>query len=337
MTDVMDSENMPGCQKAAIFLMAMGEEYATSVFERMNEQEISEIAFEMSKIDNITPEMLKAVSIDFVEKFEGESKMIIEGDSFIKNIVTKTLKEKEAKAILEDLEKKKQEKPFIWSKNVNVGTLAGYVEGEHPQTIAMILAHMPSEISSEILMNLPEEQKGDISLRIAKLGQISEDVVRDVDEALKLELSGAVGPGGKAGGLKVLVDIINGVDKATEDAVMEFVEEDDAEMANDIRNLMFVFEDLTHIDDTAMREILKKVEGQQLTFALKTATEEMKEKIFSNLSQRAGEMLKDDLEAMGPVRLTEVEEAQQAVVRAAKELEADGTITLGKGKDDVLV
>lgn len=337
MNDVLDPDNIPGPRKAAIFLMAMGEEYATEVFERMNEMEISEVAFEMSMIDHITPEMLKAVSLDFVDMFEGESKMIVESDRFIKNIVRKTLDEKDAKAVLEDLEKKKQDKPFIWSRNVNVGTLAGYVEGEHPQTIAMILAHMPSEISSEILMTLPEELKGDIAMRIARLGQISEDVVRDVDRALKIELSGAVGPGGKAGGLQVLVDIINGVDKSTEDAVMEFVEEDNPEMANDIRNLMFVFEDLTGIDDTAMREILKKVEGQQLTFALKTATDEMKEKIFSNLSQRAGEMLKDDLEAMGPVRLAEVEEAQQAVVRAAKELEADGTITLGKGKDDVLV
>jgi flagellar motor switch protein FliG len=337
MADVLDPENIPGSQKAAIFLMAMGEEYATKAFERMNEQEISEVVYQMSMIDHITPEMLRAVSIDFVSKFEGESKMIVESDSFIKNVVKRTLKDSDANAILEDLEKKKQDKPFIWSRNVNVGTLAGYVEGEHPQTIAMILAHMPAEISSEILMSLPDELKGDIALRIARLGQISEDVVRDVDRALKLELSGAVGPGGKAGGLQVLVDIINGVDKTTEDAVMEYVEEDNPEMANDIRNLMFVFEDLTSIDDTAMREILKKVEGQQLTYALKTATDEMKEKIFSNLSQRAGEMLKDDLEAMGPVRLAEVEEAQQAVVRAAKELEADGTITLGKGKDDVLV
>lgn len=337
MAEVKDPKNMTGCEKAAVFLMAMGEEYTTQVFQRMKEQEITEIAFEMSKIIHITPEMLEAVSLDFVKKFEGESKLIIEGDSFIKNVVSKTMKEGNAKAILDDLERKKQDKPFNWSRNVNIGTLAGYVEGEHPQTIAMILAHMPPEISSEILMSLPNEQKGDIALRIARLGQISEDVVRDVDKALKLELSGAVGPGGKAGGLQVLVDIINGVDKSTEDAVMEFVEEDDAEMAGDIRKLMFVFEDLTNIDDTAMREILKKVEGQQLTYALKTATEEMKEKIFSNLSQRAGEMLKDDLEAMGPVRLTEVEEAQQAVVRAAKELEADGTITLGKGKDDVLV
>ncbi|MCF6247325.1 MAG: flagellar motor switch protein FliG [Desulfobacula sp.] len=337
MADVLDPDGIPGARKAAIFLMAMGEDYATRAFERMNEMEISEVVFHMSSIEHITPEMLRVVSLDFVDQFEGESKMIVESDSFIKNIVNKTLDGKEASAILEDLEKKKQDKPFIWSRNINVGTLAGYVEGEHPQTIAMILAHMPSEISSEILMSLSDELKGDIALRIARLGQISEDVVRDVDRALKLELSGAVGPGGKAGGLEVLVDIINGVDKTTEDAVMEFVEEDNPEMANDIRNLMFVFEDLTNIDDTAMREILKKVEGQQLTFALKTATDEMKEKIYSNLSQRAGEMLKDDLDAMGPVRLAEVEESQQAVVRAAKELEADGTITLGKGKDDVLV
>jgi len=337
MADPLDPENISGPRKAAIFLMAMGEEYTSNVFEKMTEEEIGDIAFEMSLVDNITPEMLRAVSIEFVDIFEGESKMIIESDSFIKNVIKKTLKGKKADAILDDLEKKKQDKPFIWSRNVNVGTLAGYVEGEHPQTIAMILAHMPSEISSEIMMSIPDELKGDIAMRIAKLGQISEDVVRDVDRALKLELSGAVGPGGKAGGLQVLVDIINGVDKTTEDSVMEFVEEDNPEMANDIRNLMFVFEDLTSIDDTAMREILKKVEGQQLTYALKTATDEMKEKIFSNLSSRAGEMLKDDLDAMGPVRLAEVEEAQQTVVRAAKELEADGTITLGKGKDDVLV
>ncbi|MCP3875434.1 MAG: flagellar motor switch protein FliG [Desulfobacteraceae bacterium] len=337
MADDVDIKKLSGPQKTAIFLMYMGEEYATQIFEKMTEREISEVAFEMSSIDQITPEILKMVAKEFVNTFEGEFKMIFESDSFIQNIVKGTLKEKEAKTILEDLEKKKQDKPFIWSRNVNVGTLAGYVEGEHPQTIAMILAHMPPEISSEIIISLPEELKGDIAMRIAKLGQISEDVVRDVDRALKLELSGAVGPGGKAGGLQVLVDIINGVDKATEDVVMEYVEEDNPEMANDIRNLMFVFEDLTSIDDMAMREILKKVEGQQLTYALKTATDEMKDKVFSNLSQRAGEMLKDDLEAMGPIRLAEVEECQQAVVRAAKELEADGTITLGKGKDDVLV
>lgn len=338
MAQVIDPEKMTGVQKAAVFMLAMGEAYASKVLEKMNDQEIRGIAFEMSKIDYITPEMLEAVSFEFVERYEGQTNMVVEGDSFFRNIISSSLDKEKAEAIFKDVENRKRALPFVWSRDINVATLAGYIEGEHPQTIAMVLAHMPPEIASEILMLVPDDKKGDIALRVAKLGQISEDVVRDVDRALKNELAGAVGPGGKAGGLQVLVDIINGIDKSSEDIIMSFVEEDSAEMANDIRNMMFVFEDMVSIDDRAMREILKKVEGQQLTYALKTATEEMRDKIFSNLSQRAGEMLKDDLDTMGPVRLAEVEDAQQAIVRAAKELEADGTIVLGgKGKDDVLV
>lgn len=338
MADDIIPDKMTGTQKAAVFLLSMGEDYTSNVLEKLNDIEIKDVAFEMSKIDYITPEMLNFVSEDFVTRFEGETKMVVEGDSFLKKVVSKSLKDDKAAALFKDVENRQRSIPFVWSRDIDIGTLTGYIEGEHPQTIAMILANMPPEIASEILMGVPDEKKGDIALRIAKLGQISDDVVRDVDKALKNELSGAVGPGGKAGGVSVLVDIINGVDKSTEDIVMEKVEEDSAEMANDIRKMMFVFEDMSGIDDRAMREILKKVEGQQLTYALKTASDEMKDKIFSNLSQRAGEMLKDDLDTMGPVRLAEVEEAQQAIVRAAKELEADGVIALGgKGKDDVLV
>lgn len=338
MSEDIIPEKMTGAQKAAVFLLSMGEDYTSKVLERLNDIEIKDVAFEMSKIDYISPEMLSFVSEDFVTRFEGETKMIVEGDSFLKNVISKSLKNDKAAALFKDVENRQRSIPFVWSRDIDIGTLAGYIEGEHPQTIAMILANMPPEIASEILMSVPDEKKGDIALRIAKLGQISDDVVRDVDRALKKELSGAVGPGAKAGGVNVLVDIINGVDKSTEDIVMEKVEEDSAEMANDIRKMMFVFEDMSGIDDRAMREILKKVEGQQLTYALKTASDEMKDKIFSNLSQRAGEMLKDDLDTMGPVRLAEVEEAQQAIVRAAKELEADGVIALGgKGKDDILV
>ncbi len=338
MADIPDPQKMTGTQKAAVFLLSMGEDYTAGIIEKLNDTEVKELAFEMSKIDFITPEMLNFVSEDFVTRFEGETKIVVEGGSFLKKVVSKSLDPNDAEAIFKDVENRQRSLPFVWSRDVNISTLAGYIEGEHPQTVAMILANMPSDIASEILMAMPDDKKGDIALRIAKLGQISDEVVRDVDRALKNELSGAVGPGGKAGGISVLVDIINGVDKATEDIVMEKVEEESAEMANDIRKMMFVFEDMAGIDDRAMREILKKVEGQQLTYALKTASDEMKDKIFSNLSQRAGEMLKDDLESMGPVRLAEVEEAQQAIVRAAKELEAEGTIVLGgKGKDDVLV
>ncbi len=336
-TEESVKESIHGPRKAAVLMMVMGEDYTAKAFEQMTQKEIGDLVLEMSSVGQIVPELLETVAKEFVEKFEGESRMFIETDAFVANVIKQTLGADAADAFLSDLEKKKLDLPFNWSRNINVKILAGYMEGEHPQTIAMLLAHMPPEISSEILMTLPEGSKGDIAMRIAKLGQISEEIVRDVDWALKYELSGAVGKAGKAGGLQVLVDIINGVDKSTEDAVMDFVEEDDLKLANDLRDLMFVFDDLIDIDDMAIREVLKKVEGQELTFALRTASEEMKDKIFSNLSKRAGEMLKDDLETMGPVRLAEVEEAQQAIVRAAKELEAAGTIVLRKGKDDVLV
>jgi flagellar motor switch protein FliG len=202
----------------------------------------------------------------------------------------------------------------------------------------MILAHLPPEISSEVMVSLPDERKGDIAMRIAQLGQVPEDIVRAVDDALRTELRNMGSSSGKVGGLQVLVDILNGVDKSTEDSVMDFIEEEQVEMASDIREMMFVFEDLIAVDDRSMREILKKVEGAQLTLALKTASEDMKSKILGNLSARASEMLLEDLEVMGPVKLSEVEEAQSEIVRAAKELEAEGTITLaGKGKDDVFV
>ena len=335
---MLDPEKLTGAQKAAVFLIAMGEDYASEVFSRMADDEIREVATEMSQIEKITPEVISKVSEEFVGAFEGETSLVVEGESFLKNVIGRALADDKAKELYKDIEDRKRDVPFIWSRNVNVSTLSNYLEAEHPQTIAMILAHLPSEIASDVMMSMPEDKKADIALRIAMLGQVPEDIVRSVDEALKSELGNLGGSGGKVGGLQVLVDILNGCDKSTEDVIMELIEEEQSEMASDIRSMMFVFEDLTRIDDKGMREILKRVEGAQLTLALKTASEEMRQKIFTNLSQRAAEMLNEDLEVMGPVRLAEVEEAQQAIVAAAKDLEAEGTIVLGgKGKDDILV
>ncbi len=335
---VLDPAKLTGAQKAAVFLITMGEEYASKVFTRMNDDEIREVATEMSQIDKITPEVLAAVSENFVTTFEGETSIVVEGESFLKNVMDRALDNDKAKALFKDIEDRRRDMPFVWSRNVNTTILANYIEGEHPQTVAMILAHLPSEIASDVLVSMPEDRKADIALRIAMLGQVPEEIVRAVDDALRSELGNIGGSGGKVGGLSVLVDILNGVDKATEDIIMELIEEEQAEMAGDIRSMMFVFEDLNRVDDKGMREILKRVEGNQLTLALKTASEEMRQKIFANLSQRAAEMLSEDLEVMGPVRLAEVEEAQQAIVTAAKELEAEGSIVLGgKGKDDILV
>lgn len=329
---------MSGPRKTAIFLLAMGEEYASKIFKKMSRAEIRKVASVMAEIDEITPEELEVVSEEFVVSFEGDTKLVIEGNQFSRTVIGDALGQEAADGIFDDIEAEKRDLPFDWSRKIDTGALASYIESEHPQTIAMVLAHLPADISSEILSTIPDEVKGDIAMRVAHLGQIPEEIVRAVDDALRTELSAIGGTGGKVGGLQVLVDIINGLDKASEEIIMESIEEEQAEMAADIRAMMFVFEDLVRVDDKGFREILKKVESAQLTLALKTASEEMKDKIFKNLSQRAVEMLKEDLEVMGPTKLSEVEESQQAIVNAAKELEAEGTITLGgKGKDDILV
>ena len=332
------NKGMSGVTKAAMFMLSMGEGYASEVFKKMTNVEIKRIASAMTLVEEITPLEMAKISQEFVDLYEGEFKLVVESADFLKNVIGRTLPPDRAEMILKDIEDRKRDKPFVWSRDVNVGALSGALATEHPQTIAMVLAHLPSDIASDVMVMLPEAIKGDIALRIAQLGQIPEETVRAVDVALKAEMKNMVSSGGKVGGLQVLVDILNGVDKATEETIMEVVEEEEAEMAGNIKDLMFVFEDLNGVDDRAMREILKKVEGPQLTLALKTASEEMKDKVLGNLSSRAAEMILEDLEVMGPVKLSEVEEAQQAVVQAAKELEADGTITLGgKGKDDVLV
>ncbi|MDY0131548.1 MAG: flagellar motor switch protein FliG [Desulforegulaceae bacterium] len=330
-------ETSAGARKAAVFLLVMGEEFTTDLFARMNESEIKKAAMAMADIDEITPEEMKEVLDEFVETFGEETSLYIEGNSFLRKVLEKTAGVEQADLILKQLEEEKRGRPFDWSRKVDLASLTSYIRGEHPQTIALILAHLPSEVSSDVLASIDEHKKGDIAFRIAQLGQISEDVVRDVDETLKNEMKTAGVKGGKKGGVQVLVDILNGVDKASEDIIMDIIEGEDSEMAQEIRDLMFVFEDLVNVDDRAMREVLKKVEGQQLTLSLKTASEDMKQKILGNLSSRAAEMLLDDLETMGPQKLSDVEAAQQEIVGAAKELEEEGVISLGKGKGEELV
>lgn len=334
----LDPQNLTGPQKAAVFLLTMGEKFASAVFKKMTENEIKKVAGIMAEIEHIPGDVLAAVSEAFIAGYRQEDQVLVPGDSFIQEAIAQALDPKAAEALVNHIREKKQGVPFKWSREVDLDSLAQRIKNEHPQTIAMILSYLPPEISSEILMTLPDEQKGDIAMRIANLGQVPSEVVKAVDQALQSDLSNLDNAAAAAGGLEKLVQILGGVDRATEDTVLESIEEERNDLATEIREMMFVFEDLAKIDDRGIREILKKVESQQLVLAMKTASEEMKAKILTNLSSRAAEMLKEDLEVMGPVRLAEVEQAQQQIVRAAKELEAEGSIVLGgKGKEDVLV
>jgi len=334
----MDSKNMSGSQKAAVFLLTMGEDFSSEVFKRLSEDEIKRVATSMADIEQLPPDAVSNVLTEFVDNFEGKGQLAFQGEAFLKSVIGRSMDKGNASSIFKEIEDRKLGLPFVWSRDVDVATLKSHIEGEHPQTISMIMAYLPPEIASDIMVDLPEDKKGDIALRIANLGKVPDEIIREVDKTLRAKISDFGHTGPEAGGLETLVDILNNVDRATEDIIMETIEEEQTEMANEIRGMMFVFEDLNRVDDRGMREILKKVESQQLVLAMKTASEEMKQKILDNLSSRAAEMLMEDLEVMGPVRLTEVEESQQNIVRAAKELEAEGTIVLGgKGKEDVLV
>jgi flagellar motor switch protein FliG len=334
----LDPQKLTGPQKAAVFLLTMGEKFASAVFRKMTENEIRKVAGVMAEIEHIPGDVLAAVSEAFIAGYRQEDQVLVPGGNFIQEAIEQALDPKTAEAIVNHIREKRQEVPFKWSREVDRDALAERIKNEHPQTIAMILSYLPPEISSEILMTVPDEQKGDIAMRIANLGQVPSEVVKAVDHALQSDLSNLDNAAAAAGGLEKLVQILGGVDRATEDTVLESIEDERNDLANEIREMMFVFEDLAKVDDRGIREILKKVESQQLVLAMKTASEEMKAKILNNLSSRAAEMLKEDLEVMGPVRLAEVEQAQQQIVRAAKELEAEGSIVLGgKGKEDVLV
>ena len=335
---IIDPKKLSGPEKAAVFLLSLGESEASQIFKKLTDMEIKKIAAVMAQFDKVAPEVADAIAEEFVGRVENKDSLNVRGDNFFKSVVGTAFDKKDADKIFRFLEGEEEGRPFQWSHDVDAGVIKEQIAGEHPQTIAMILAHLPAEKAAEVLSALPEDKKGDIAIRIVKLGQVPMEVIREVDKTLRMELSQVKSSNTEIGGVDAVVDILNSLDRASEDIIMETIEEDHNEMANEIREKMFVFEDLAKVDDRGMREILKKVENQQLALAMKTATEEMKQKILGNLSQRAAEMLMEDLEVMGPVRLAEVEEAQQAIIRAAKELEAEGNIVLGgKGKEDVLV
>ncbi len=335
----LDMNNLTGPQKAATFLLIMGQDYTAQIFKNLAEEEIRKLASHMSEIKYVPPEVTRQVMEEFVQSLESHDQLMVEGQTFLKTIMKGSLAKEKANAIYKELEKNNKNVPFSYLQEIDTATLVGLIKGEHPQTTALILAHLRPERAAEVLSGLPKEIQGDVAMRIVEINRVPTEIIDEVDETLQKELVGRgnTGDSRAIGGISALADILNEVDRETEEGVLASIEEHKEDMAEEIRQLMFVFEDLIKVDDRGMREILKQVETQQLSLALKTASEEMKEKIFGNLSERAAGMLREDMEVMGPVRLAEVEKAQQMIIRVARDLEAEGKIVLAKGKDDTLV
>ncbi|MBW1980198.1 MAG: flagellar motor switch protein FliG [Deltaproteobacteria bacterium] len=335
----MATEKLRGPEKAALFLLGLGEEAACEVFKRLDKEEMKRLGETLATI-NQAPEsdILEQICLEFKDIYEGKSPNTFFGNFFFRRTLARVL-DKEADSFVKDMERSRRPKPFESLRKVDPQTLYNYIKNEHPQTIALVLANLPHQTAAEIVKLIPEESRADVVIRIARLEKIPAEVLTDIEKVLAEEITktGEV-EHHNLGGVQITAEIMNQLDQETESQIMGRIEEEGQELADEIRQLMFVFEDLVNVDDRGIRVLLKEISNDDLILALKTASETLKEKIFANLSERAAQMLREDMEVMGPAKLSDVERAQQTIITVARRLEEEGKIIVaGRGGEDLIV
>lgn len=327
-----------GPQKTAIVLLALGEKFTAEVFKRMERNEIAAVSKAMLETDSVPKEDVLDVLKEYNEELAYGAELLVGGADQVKRILTKSLDAETAKYIMDSLELDTGPTPFQELENVSPRILAQILRNEHPQTLALILGHLHPDQAAELIQNLPAGVRAEVLMRLAKLEAVAEEMLMEVDKVLQSQLIAMGGKEGKkVGGVNSVAEILNAVDRNTEEEVLSEIEEESTQMAEDIRNLMFVFEDVKSVDDVAIRELLKEVSNEDLTVALKGASEDLRDKFFKNLSERASTMIKEDLEIMPPKKLSEVEAAQQSIVKTVRRLEDEGKIVISRGGSDVFI
>lgn len=322
-------------RKAAVFLMAVGSQSAGKVMAKLPEEIVEAVTQEISSIGHVTYDEKRTVLADFINISSRISGIAFGGRETAKDILEAGFGTRMANSLLSRVTSYSEIKSFENLKAVDPLTVANYIKNEHPQTIAVVLAHMDPRNSGPILELLPAEMQGNVAHRMAVLEAPNNDTLKVVEEVLANQLQSEVSAkDSKYGGKKQVAEILNEIERETWQEILDEMREIDDEVANDVNNLMFVFEDIVLLNDGNIQEILKEIDGKELTLALKGATDEISVKIFGNMSKRAAEGIQEDMEFMGPVRLSEVEEAQQRVVEVIRSLEEAGTISIGKGGKD---
>jgi flagellar motor switch protein FliG len=286
----------------------------------------------------VTKEQAEEVLREFNQAMTIGKEMLYGGPEQVRKMISSNLDSDTARYILDELDFDSGPVPFKELGNVSPKILAQILRNEHPQTLALILGHLPPESAGNLLQNMTPGVRAEVLIRLAKLEAVAEEMLVEVDRVLQSQLIAIGGKEGrKVGGVNSVAEILNAIDRATEEEIMADIEEESAQLAEEIKQLMFVFEDIMKIDDRGIREVLKEISNEDLTMSLKTAPEELREKFFKNLSERAGNMIREDLEIMGPVKLSEVEAAQQNIVKQVRRLEAEGRIVIAGSGGEVLV
>lgn len=332
------AEQLKGPRKTAILLLAMGDKFTSEVFKRLDRSEITAISKAMVELDTVPKEEVEEVLREFHYALVTGKELIMGGEDAVKRMLMKNLDSDTAKYIMDALSLDTGPAPFRELENVSPRILAQILRNEHPQTLALILGHLHAEQAAELISNLPAGVRPEVLMRLAKLEAVPEDMLMEVDKVLQAQLIAMGGKEGKkVGGVQSVAEILNAVDRATEEEVLSEIEEESSQMAEDIRNLMFVFEDVNSLDDRAIRELMKEISNEDMTMALRGASDDLKEKFFKNMSERAATMIREDLEIMGPTRLADVEGAQQNIVKTVRRLETEGRIAIGRGGGDVFI
>ncbi|MDR0669126.1 MAG: flagellar motor switch protein FliG [Treponema sp.] len=327
-----------GRQKAAIFLVSIGSEISAEIFKYLREDEIETLTFEIARMETIEPDQKDAILQEFQELMMANQFITTGGIDYARELLEKSLGSQKAIDIINRLTSSLQVRPFDFIRRTDPAHLLNFIQQEHPQTIALILAYLEPNKASVILQNLPNEVQSDVSRRIATMDRTSPEVLREVERVLEKKLSTLSSEDyTTAGGVDSIVEILNLVDRASEKQIIEALEDEDPELAEEIKKRMFVFEDIVMLDDRAIQKVLREVDSQELAKALKSVDTEVQDKIFRNMSKRAAGMLKEDMEYMGPVRLKDVEESQQKIVSIIRHLEDTGEIVVARSGEDELV
>ncbi|PIE59716.1 MAG: flagellar motor switch protein FliG [Desulfobulbus propionicus] len=332
-------KQLTGVARAATLLMCLGEEAASEIMKELSDEEIFRVSRYMVTVEHIPENVQQRVLEDFELALETQAGLVVHGQDFAKKTIAKTGDEARVALLMRQLITGTEGKPLETISKMQPQMVAGLLEPEHPQTVALVLSTQTPEHASAIIAHLPENNRSDVIYRIANLDPVSPKVINQIEEVLNKEIGVVISDQDQrqVGGIQKVVDILDNMTDNLDSDILETLEETDPDMVESIRKLMFTFEDLANMDGRSMQMILREVNNDSLTMALKTASDEIKELIFSNMSARAADMIKDDLEALGPVRLSEVEAMQQSIVKIAMKLEEEGKLILGRGGGDELV
>ena len=334
----MGTEEYNGIQKAAILLIALGPEKSASIFKHLKEDEIEELTLEIANTRSVSPQTKESVLNEFYQVCLAQQYIAEGGIGYAKELLDKALGSDKAQEVITKLTASLQVRPFEFVRKTDPSQVLNFIQDEHPQTIAMILSYLSPAQSAMILGALTPEKQADVAKRIAKMDRTSPDVIKEVERVLERKLSSLINQDYTiVGGVDAIVGILNTVDRGTEKHIMESLEIEEPELADEIRKKMFVFEDILLLDDRAIQRVLRDVDNNDLAIALKSANEEVQNVIFKNLSKRLAAMIREDMEFMGPVRMKDVEEAQQKIVGIIRKLEDSAEIVISRGGGDEII